>query len=87
MFIHKTDFAEDHRHELVEEARECEYVAASEAFYADERCCSICDGVGHGYPGGGPCPLEVNERAAWEDAEDEARAAALGLSFANYALA
>lgn len=20
--------------------------------------CSICDGIGHGYPGGGPCPLE-----------------------------
>lgn len=20
--------------------------------------CSICDAVGHGYPGGGPCPLE-----------------------------
>lgn len=20
--------------------------------------CSICDGLGHGYPGGGPCPLE-----------------------------
>jgi len=21
--------------------------------------CSICDGLGHGYPGAGPCPLEV----------------------------
>ena len=21
--------------------------------------CSICDGVGHGYPGGAPCPLEM----------------------------
>jgi hypothetical protein len=20
--------------------------------------CSICDGLGHGYPGGGPCPIE-----------------------------
>jgi hypothetical protein len=20
--------------------------------------CSLCDGLGHGYPGGGPCPLE-----------------------------
>jgi len=20
--------------------------------------CSICDGLGHGYPGAGPCPLE-----------------------------
>lgn len=27
--------------------------------YADEGpTCSICDGLGHGYPGGGPCPLE-----------------------------
>lgn len=22
------------------------------------RFCSICDAMGHGYPGGGPCPLE-----------------------------
>jgi hypothetical protein len=28
--------------------------------------CGICDAVGHGFPGGGPCPLE--ERG-WEDAE------------------
>ena len=21
--------------------------------------CSICDALGHGYPGAGPCPLEV----------------------------
>lgn len=21
-------------------------------------CCSICDGLGHGYPGGPPCPIE-----------------------------
>jgi hypothetical protein len=21
-------------------------------------CCSICDGLGHGYPGGPACPLE-----------------------------
>lgn len=38
--------------------------------------CSICDGLGHGYPGGGPCPLEEtgeddpHERRLWalEDA-------------------
>jgi hypothetical protein len=30
--------------------------------------CSICDALGHGYPGGGPCPLE--ERA-WDDGFDE----------------
>lgn len=28
--------------------------------------CSLCDGLGHGYPGGGPCPLE--ERG-WAEAE------------------
>jgi hypothetical protein len=22
-------------------------------------CCSICDGLGHGYVGGAPCPLEM----------------------------
>lgn len=21
--------------------------------------CSLCDALGHGYPGGGPCPLEM----------------------------
>lgn len=28
--------------------------------------CSICDALGHGFPGGGPCPLEDR---GWEDAE------------------
>lgn len=23
--------------------------------------CSICDGLGHGYPGGRPCPLEERD--------------------------
>lgn len=23
--------------------------------------CSICDALGHGYPGAGPCPLEVTD--------------------------
>lgn len=23
--------------------------------------CSICDALGHGYPGGGPCPLEMTD--------------------------
>lgn len=27
--------------------------------------CSICDGLGHGYPGGRPCPLE--ERGWMDD--------------------
>jgi hypothetical protein len=33
--------------------------------------CSICDGLGHGYPGGAPCPLE--ERGYWEARADEER--------------
>jgi len=35
-------------------------VALQDEAYNDEGpCCSICDGLGHGYPGGPPCPLEV----------------------------
>jgi hypothetical protein len=30
--------------------------------------CSICDALGHGYPGGGPCPLE--ERGSIDPDED-----------------
>lgn len=29
-----------------------------EDYYGEGPCCSVCDGLGHGYPGGGPCPLE-----------------------------
>lgn len=35
----------------------------------EPRCCSICDGPGHGYPGGGPCPLE--NMMSWADVERE----------------
>lgn len=43
-----------------------------EAIYEDGlRYCSICDGIGHGYPGGGPCPLE--ERGYWEAEADRMR--------------
>lgn len=31
--------------------------------------CSICDALGHGYPGGGPCPLE--DRGYDEDDSSE----------------
>lgn len=37
------------------------------AFGWEGPSCSICDGLGHGYPGGGPCPLE--DRGAWEPEE------------------
>jgi len=35
-------------------------------------CCSICDGLGHGYPGGGPCPLEMFEIIRYETDQEEA---------------
>jgi hypothetical protein len=31
--------------------------------------CGLCDAVGHGYPGGGPCPLE--ERGWMDSLIDE----------------
>jgi len=34
------------------------------AMFDDGPTCSICDGLGHGYPGGGPCPLE--DRGYWD---------------------
>ena len=33
-------------------------------------CCSICDGIGHGYPGAGPCPLENTMSAVDVDREE-----------------
>jgi hypothetical protein len=32
------------------------------------RTCSLCDAVGHGYPGAGPCPLEDR---GWADQADD----------------
>lgn len=29
-----------------------------EEWFDEGPTCSICDGLGHGYPGGRPCPLE-----------------------------
>jgi hypothetical protein len=29
--------------------------------------CSICDALGHGYPGGGPCPLESPDPGYYAD--------------------
>lgn len=31
---------------------------AEEPYEYEGPTCSICDGLGHGYPGGPPCPLE-----------------------------
>jgi hypothetical protein len=37
-------------------------VSIQDEYYASEGpTCSICDAVGHGYPGGPPCPLEVTD--------------------------
>lgn len=76
MFTHKTSFEVDHPHATVAEARACEagWEAANAAH--DAPCCWICDGVGHGYPGAGPCPLEDSEIVGWETEQDEARARA-----------
>jgi hypothetical protein len=30
--------------------------------------CNICDALGHGYPGGGPCPLE---ETGWADPDSD----------------
>lgn len=35
----------------------CDIVA--DYYNTEGPTCSICDGLGHGYPGGPPCPLEV----------------------------
>lgn len=45
--------------------------------YQEGPTCSLCDALGHGYPGAGPCPLE---QRGYDDArEDEAREAAMGV--------
>lgn len=65
--LHRTDWdREGHVHTTVAEARECQF--APDPLY-DAPTCSICDGVGHGYPGGGPCPLEEQGWAAarWDE--------------------
>lgn len=33
----------------------------------EPRTCSLCDAIGHGYPGAGPCPLEDR---GWDDRPD-----------------
>lgn len=34
------------------------YISRDEDQELEGPTCSICDALGHGYPGGGPCPLE-----------------------------
>lgn len=71
-----------HHHDTAADVRDCftsqtvlpsiEEIGYTEAY--EQPCCSICDAPGHGYPGGGPCPLEVNEIVAFEDNQDRMRA-------------
>jgi hypothetical protein len=52
----------------------------TEDYYAalaeeEEVCCALCDGLGHGQPGYGPCPrYEVDHDLAYEVEEEEKRA-------------
>jgi len=45
----------------------------------EPRRCSICDGIGHGYPGAGPCPTEETMSQADRDQEDREYARDRGL--------
>lgn len=47
------------------------FQAALAQQYAMELTCTLCDGLGHGYPGAGPCPLE--EQGYWDARGDEMR--------------
>lgn len=51
------------RHATVAEVRACydeRYaLEAEEAYEVSLVYCSLCDGIGHGQPGYGPCPLEM----------------------------
>lgn len=38
-----------------------------EEYYDYEQACVICDGLNHGYPGAGPCPIE--DRGYWDQDE------------------
>lgn len=51
--------------EVLAKCEEIEYERWLDA--QEPRCCSICDGMGHGYPGGGPCPLE--NTMPWHEAQ------------------
>lgn len=47
------------------------FLTEEDAYWASlppEETCSICDALGHGYPGAGPCPLE--ERGFDNEYED-----------------
>ena len=92
MFIHRfapagTELCGE-RHATVESAHECEEWTMAAAWDAEQVYCSLCDGIGHGQPGYGGCPLEnrgvedTYAEEAWEAARgvvsfEEAFAAAM----------
>ena len=41
------------------DCRECIALQEEADAMLDGPTCSICDGAGHGFPGGPPCPLEM----------------------------
>jgi hypothetical protein len=47
-------------------------LVADEPEWDEGPTCSICDGLGHGYPGGGPCPLEEGD-SWYVGSQEEAR--------------
>ena len=68
---------EDYQAALLEEM---ESLAARYEAEEEEVTCAICDGLGHGQPGYGPCPrfeVDLNQRHATE--EEEKRADSLRL--------
>lgn len=65
MFTHKGALACDGQHAAVEQARECEDVAATAEWEAQVGCCPVCDGLGHGEA---TCGL-VNSQVAWAEHE------------------
>jgi len=61
-------------HVTTTEARDCEVDYMAMMQDADLVYCALCDGIGHGQPGYGPCPLEMRgvedtyAEEAWEAA-------------------
>lgn len=51
---------------LKEPPHGAEFAPVDDGEYDEGPTCSICDGVGHGYPGGPPCPLETRGAAEAE---------------------
>jgi hypothetical protein len=80
-FIHrfKVDGQErcGERHAAAAEARDCEGSFWHDDWESQLVHCALCDGIGHGQPGFGPCPLE--ERGYWEAAAEADWEAARGV--------